>query len=486
MLHIRSVLILISWLMLIICGFMLIPAGIALYTGETAAFRGFAFSVISVSFLCLAVIGIIKLSGYRNQVISTRDSYIFVTGAWLFASAAGSLPYIISGAVPDFADAFFETMSGFSTTGATVLSDIESLPVSLLFWRSMTQWTGGMGIVVLTVAIFPLLGIGGLQLIQAEAPGPSVDKMTPRIGENAKILWFIYLGFTVAETVLLLFGGMSLFDALCHSFSTVSTGGFSPLNGSLGAFNSPYIDTVVFIFMFLSGMNFALHYRILRGQSFALLKDTEFKAYCLIVLAASAFVSADLFFNVYHSAAESIRKGAFQVVSVLTTTGYATDDYGRWPFFSQAVILSLFFAGACSGSTSGGIKIIRLVTMFRQALIEMSQLLHPKGVFVLKISGSPVRKNIVYAIAGFFFMYMLLILFFTLITASCGEDLMTSFSAAFTTVGCFGPGFGEIGSGAYFGFLPDYVKWAHSFAMVIGRLELFTVLILFTPGFWRG
>jgi len=288
--------------------------------------------------------------------LSPRSGFLFVALSWISASALGALPFCLSGAIPSYTDAFFETMSGFTTTGASILTDIEPLPKSILFWRSTTHWLGGMGIVVLTVAIFPLLGFGGLHLMEAEAPGPSVDKITPRVAGTAKILWLIYIGFTVIEIILLMIGGMDLFDATTHTFGTLATGGFSPKNASVGYYKSAYIDAIITIFMLIAGMNFSLYYKLLRGNIREVVRDSEMKTYLGIFLIASVLIAWDLMGKKYASFGESFRFASFQAASILTTTGFVTDDYMQWPNFAQVVLFVLFFIGGCAGSTGGGIK----------------------------------------------------------------------------------------------------------------------------------
>jgi len=473
----------ISILTLIISAFMLVPAFIALYYGEMESFYAFIYSIIPASFASLMIIYMLRRMG--DQVLSTRDGFLFVTLSWICASLLGALPFFLSGSIPSFTDAFFETISGFTTTGASILTNIEGQPKSMLFWRSLTHWLGGMGIVVLTVAILPLLGIGGLQLIKAEAPGPTVDKITPRITETAKILWFIYLGFTVSETILLMFGGMNLFDALTHTFGTLATGGFSTKNTSVGHYNSAYIEGIITFFMVMAGVNFILHYRLLTGKPKLAFRDTEFKAYISIFIVATVMLTFSLYGDFYQSIGESLRYASFQVATMLTTTGFATTDFEKWPYFSQIILFMLMFVGGSSGSTGGGIKVIRLVTLFKQAINEMKFLLHPRGVFTLRINGTAVRKNIVYAISGFFFLYIIMLLIVTFVVAWSGYDILTSFTTALATVGNIGPGFGMIGPAENYAFFPPYVKWVLCFAMLVGRLELYTVLILFTPRFWR-
>lgn len=469
--------------MTIVSLFMIVPAGVALYYGETRSLYVFMITM-SIS-ITISLIGYFIFKDLKVKSLSNKDGFMLVSLSWIAASLIGALPFYFTDVTPSFADAFFETISGFSTTGASILTNIEAVPKSILFWRSLTHWLGGMGIVVLTVAILPLLGIGGLQLIKAEAPGPSVDKITPRIAETAKYLWYIYIGFTIVETILLLFGGMDLFDAVTHSFGTVATGGYSTKNASVTAFNSAYIDAVITIFMVLAGVNFTLHYRLMTGNGIQLFKNTELKAYLLIFFGATIIITGDLAYNSYDTIAESLRFASFQAASILTTTGFASADYENWPYLSQSILFALMFVGGCSGSTGGGIKVIRIVTLLKQGLNEMKYLTHPRGIFTMKISGVPVKKDIVYAISGFFFLYVTLVLVVTFVVSTANQDILTSFTTALATVGNIGPGFGNIGPTDNYAFYPDYIKWVLSFAMLAGRLEIYTFLVIFTPHFWK-
>ncbi len=473
----------IAYLVLIIACFMSIPTAIAYMNNETAEFNSFISTEIFMILLSLTLLLVFRK--YRTKNMSTRDGFLFVTLSWIAVSFFGAMPFYLSGAIPTFTDAFFETISGFSTTGASILTSIETLPRSMLFWRSLTHWLGGMGIVVMTVAILPLMGIGGLQLIKAEAPGPTVDKLTPRITETAKLLWTIYVGFTIAETLLLMIGGLDLFDALTHTFGTLATGGFSTKNASIGYYNSAYIDGVITFFMILAGINFALHYRILSGNVKTAFADTELKAFLSIFIIATFVIALALHGSVYSSIGTCIRYASFQAASILTTTGYATADFEQWPYMAQAVLFILMFVGGCSGSTGGGIKVIRIVTLFKQGFNELKYLVHPRGIFALRISGKTVRKQIVYAISGFFFLYIAMLLLVTFVVASANQNIVTSISVALATVGNIGPGFGSIGPAENYAFFSDAVKWFLSSAMLVGRLELYTVLVLFTPTFWK-
>jgi len=470
-------------LLLILAINMLVPFCMALWFHEIR--EALAFLAVISSMVCLSCTTLFVLRKHTVRTFSPRDGFFFVTASWVLASLFGALPFYISGSIPEMSSAYFETMSGFTTTGASVLSNIEALPKSMLFWRSQTHWLGGMGIVVLTVAILPLLGIGGLQLIKAEAPGPTVDRLTPRITGTAKILWGIYIGMTILQTILLLAGGMSLFDAVTHTFGTLATGGFSTKNSSVAYFHSAYIDYVITIFMVLSGMNFTMHYRFLTGKMKSILTDGELIGYLVIFFGATLIVTIDLFIKGGSSPSDSVRLASFQCASILTTTGFITADYVKWPAVSQFIIFFLMFIGGCSGSTGGGIKVIRIVTMLKKAINEMKYLIHPRGTFNLKVSGTTIKKDIAYAISGFFFLYIALLFVTTFVVSTADVDVFSAFTTALTTVGNIGPGFGRVGPVENMGFFPPYVKWFLSFAMMTGRLEIYTVLVLATPVFWK-
>ena len=475
----------ISVLIMVIGGFMLIPLGISAYNGEAASTHAFLQTIT------LVIISGILLNLFtakrRGKQFSAKDGFLMVTFSWIIASAVGALPFYLSGTIPSFAEAYFETMSGFTTTGASILQEIQSLPRSILFWRSLTHWLGGMGFVVLTVAIMPLLGIGGVKMVSAESPGPTMDKITPKITHMAKLLWFIYIGMTILETILLLFGGMDLFDSLTHTFGTLATGGFSPKNASVGHYDSAYIDMVITVFMVLAGLNFGLYFRALTGNLQEIKRNTELKVYLVIFTVTTVLTAIPLIGRVYAGWGESLRYASFQVASIITTTGFATADFDLWPSFSKYILFSLMFIGGCSGSTGGGIKVIRIVTLFKQAVTEMKHLANPRGVFTTRINGVALRKDFVYTVLGFVSLYIMLLLITTGVIATSPGDynLITSFSTALATVGNIGPGFLLVGPTMNYSFFPDYVKWFLSFVMMAGRLEIYTVLILFTPYFWR-
>ncbi|MFP4301981.1 MAG: TrkH family potassium uptake protein [Alkalispirochaetaceae bacterium] len=480
--NIALVLRVVAILMLIISGFMLIPVVVAVAYGEFWTIPGFLIPVgVSVALALFYLLITRREYGF----LSNRGGFLLVSLAWLIASLIGALPFVLTGAMSSYVDAFFETMSGFTTTGASILTEIEGLPRSVLFWRSLTHWLGGMGIIVLTVAIFPLLGIGGLQIIKAEAPGPTVDKITPKITETAKILWFTYLTFTVAQVALLLVGGMDLFDALTHTFGTLATGGFSPKNGSVGHYDSAYIDAVVTLFMVMAGINFSLYYKLITGRFTSIRRDTEVKAYLSFFVLATLVIAVSLYGAAYESVGKSLRYAAFQAASILTTTGYATADFAAWPALAQIVLFALMFIGGSAGSTGGGIKVVRIVTLFKQGLNEMKYLLHPRAVFRIRLNREPVGKHIVYAISGFVFLYSSLLLITTILVAAAGNDILTSLTTALATLGNIGPGFGKVGPTLNYAFFPDALKVYLSIIMMLGRLEVYTVLIIFTPQFWR-
>jgi len=468
-------------LTLIVAAVMSLSVIWALVDGETGTIGAFLYPALAITVVAGIILGVTS----RNEVdVSTRDGFLMVTLGWLAATLFGALPFYLSGAIPSYIDAFFESMSGFTTTGASILTEIESLPRSILFWRSMTHWLGGMGIIVLTVAIFPILGIGGLQLLKAEAPGPRVDKLTPKVTETAKILWFSYLILSAAETILLLLGGLNLFDALTHTFGTMATGGFSPKNASVGHYNSAYVDGVITLFMVLAGINFVMYHKVATGRFRGIYRDTELQAYLLIFLAFTVITTVGLMPQ-YRAVGESFRFASFQVASILTTTGYATADFAAWPYLAQTILFVTMFIGGCSGSTGGGIKVVRIVTMIKQGWNEMRYLVYPRGVFAIRFSGERLRKDIVYAITGFVMLYMVLLLVTTIVVAAAGNDIVTSLTTALATLGNIGPGFGRIGPTLNYAFFPGWLKVYLSIIMMLGRLEIYTVLVLLTARYWR-
>ncbi len=431
-----------------------------------------------------AILWITNKMEFREE-ITKRDGYLIVTLGWLAASFFGTLPFIIYGAIPNFTDAFFETMSGFTTTGATILNNIEAVPYGLLFWRSMTHWLGGMGIIVLSLAILPILGIGGMSLYQAEVAGPSKDKLHPRVQETAKRLWAIYVLLTLAETILLMFGGMSLFDALCHSFGTLASGGFSTKNASIAYFNSPFIEYVIIVFMFFAGTNFTLHYFALKGKPFNYFKDSEFRFYFIFIL--FVVLSITLYLDIHNSQPleNSFRHAAFSVVSILSSTGFVTVDYERWaPFFSEIFLVLLLF-GACAGSTSGGVKMVRYQILLKNSLLELKRLLHPKAVLPVRQNNEPISNHIISKIAAFVLLYIFIFLFGSIALSITGLELSSAMGAVAACLGNIGPGLGSTGPATNYANVPELGKWFLSIIMLLGRLEIFTVLILLSPSFWK-
>ncbi|MBX2841754.1 MAG: TrkH family potassium uptake protein, partial [Flammeovirgaceae bacterium] len=379
----------------------------------------------------------------KEKELKKKDGYLIVTLGWVVMSAFGALPFIFSGAIPNYTDAFFETISGFSTTGASILTDIEAVPKGILFWRSLTQWIGGMGIIVLTVAILPLLGIGGMQLFVAEAPGISPDKLKPRIQATAKRLWYVYVFLTILETVLLMLGGMSFYDAINHSLTTMATGGFSTKNTSAVEF-SPYTQYVLIFFMFMAGTSFTLNYFLFKGKLGKIWKNEEFRYYGVMTLVFSAIASITLYFTTEKDVEEAIREALFQVVSVITTTGYASADYLKWSPFLIFMILILMFIGGSAGSTSGGVKIVRHVILLKNSLLELKRQLHPSAILPVRFNGKAVAQNITYHVLAFIFIYLSIFAIGTFIIAATGMDFESSIGAVATSLGNIGPGLGTV------------------------------------------
>ena len=427
----------------------------------------------------------------HRKEIHKKDGYVIVTLGWIIMSVSGSLPYLFSEAIPSFTNAFFETMSGYTTTGASVVNDIEGLPDGILFWRSMTHWLGGMGIIVLAIAILPLLGIGGMQLFAAEAPGPSGDKLHPRITDTAKRLWLIYVVYTIAETILLKLAGMSLFDAINHSLSTLSTGGFSTKNASVAYWNdNPLIQYIIIIFMFLAGSNFVLSYFAFKGRVQKIIKDEEFKLYFIFITLFSLVAATMIFFQtdavIGTTFESSFRHAAFQVLAVVTTTGFVTADFTAWTPFLTVMFFGLMFLGGSAGSTSGGVKVVRHLVMIKNGFLEFKRALHPNAIIPVRYNRKTVSKEIVFNILGFFILYMLFFIFGALVLGLMGLDFETAVGGAASSLGNVGPAFGDLNPLQNFDSLPKAGKWWCAFLMLLGRLELFTVLILLTPFFWRN
>lgn len=480
--HFRLIIKFTGILLIILSGFMATAVLWSWYYHEVDTIRALAVSTV----ICLlsGILLYVSASGYDHRNIGKKEGYIIVTLTWISISAFGALPFFISGAIPGFTDAFFETMSGFTTTGATILIDIESLPKGLLFWRSMTHWLGGMGIIVLTLAILPILGVGGMQLFVAEAPGTTPSRLHPRITDTAKRLWGIYLIFTLAQTLLLMLGGMDLFESLCHAFSTMGTGGFSTRNDSLASF-SPYIQYVIILFMIIAGTSFSLHYYLLKGQFDKVLENEEFRTYLGVIGVFTFIFSVSIF--LFHQAGieKAFRDSLFQIVSIITTTGFITADYLQWKGYLWFLIFLLMFTGGCIGSTGGGIKMIRIMILVKNTRLELKRLMHPMAVIPVKLNGRAIPPDIIQNFLAFFLLYMIIIMAGSATMTLFGLDFTTAIGATAATLGNIGPALGSLGPVGNYSDIATGGKWVLSFLMLIGRLEIFTVLLLLSPSFWK-
>ncbi|HAY55643.1 MAG TPA: potassium transporter [Gammaproteobacteria bacterium] len=423
----------------------------------------------------------------QKRDLRIRDGFVITVLFWLVLGSAGSVPLALSEQLNlSMTDALFESISGLTTTGATVIVGLDHLPKSVLFYRQQLQWLGGMGIVVLAVAILPMLGIGGMQLYRAETPGPVKDaKLSPRIAETAKALWLIYLSLTAACALAYWISGMAIFDAICHAFSTIAIGGFSPYDASIGHFNSVSIETVAIVFMVISGMNFSLHFIAWHNNSLKhYLHDPEWKTYLLFLFGLSLLISLALVENGTYPVNEAFRKGIFEVVSIATTTGFTTADYASWPTFIPFLLLMSAFIGACAGSTGGGIKIIRMLLLYKQGSREIKRLIHPNAVIPIKLGRKPVGSRVIDAVWGFLAAYVLIFAVLMLVCMALGEDPITAYSAVGACLNNLGPGLGD--ATLNYSTLSDGTKYVLSFAMLLGRLELFTLLVVLSPSFWEN
>jgi trk system potassium uptake protein TrkH len=494
-LNYKIILFIMGLLLLFNGGFMSISAVVSAIYGESEGWYILLAAAIAV------LIGGIAMYFTRDhiKVLQKKEGYLIVTFGWLIMAFAGTMPYMFTGAITSYTDAFFETMSGFTTTGASIMTDIEAMPKGILFWRSLTHWIGGMGIIVLAVAILPLLGIGGMQLFAAEAPGPSGDKLHPRITDTAKRLWIIYVGFTGLEAVLLKLAGMGWFDAINHALSTLSTGGFSTKNASIAYWNdTPLIQWIILAFMFIAGANFVLSYFAIKGQFGKIARDTEFKWYASFVLGFSAlgailiYLLADASNSsiehpmVWGELESALRHSTFQVLAIITTTGFVSADYTMWSPFLTIMFFGLFFVGGSAGSTAGGIKVVRHIILIRNGIMEFKRTLHPNAILPVRFNHRAVPPQIVFNVLGFFILYMLSFIIGAVGLAALGLDFETAIGGSLTSLGNIGPAFGKLSPVDNFSWLPTLGKWWCAFLMLIGRLELFTVLILFTPFFWRN
>ncbi|MCI5055308.1 MAG: TrkH family potassium uptake protein [Flavobacteriales bacterium] len=455
----------------------------------SALFKSECIIGISSSALTTCLFGILLYwIGNQNKSkigIKKREGYLVVSLGWIFMSIFGSLPYIFTETVQSWPDAIFEAVSGFTTTGATIFQDIEAVPKGILFWRSMTQWIGGMGIIVMTIAIFPILGIGGMELFLAEAPGPTSDKIHPRINETAKRLWYLYIGLTLILILLLWIEGMDWYDAINHSFTTMATGGFSTKQASIAHFASPLIEYTIIVFMILAGTNYAMTYFLLKRNFKKVLKNDEWKTYLFIIISASLIIAVYLFTNKYYGIESSFRSALFQVVSIITTTGYITADYVAWGPFATVLLFFIMFIGGCAGSTSGGIKVVRHLVMGKNCILEIKRLLHPRAIIPVKLNGTSIKGNIISNVLVFILVYLIVFAVSTAVLSLIGLDIESSLGAAATSLSNVGPGLGTVGPVSDFSNVPSFGKLYLSGLMLLGRLELFTILIIITPEFWR-
>ena len=481
MFHPKAIFRIIGFLLLFEALSLLSSVPVALYYGEPTEYLllSVAAMVVSGSFFAY----VCRKAG-RN--VSRKDGYIVVTVIWIIFSLFGSLPYMLSGYIPSFTDAFYETMSGFTTTGSSILSNIESLPNSLLFWRALTHWIGGLGIVFFTVAVFPIFGLGDMHLFAAESVGPMRAKLHPRISITARWILTVYLGLTVIATVAFYAAGMGWFDALCHSMSTVATGGFSTKQASIAAFGSPLIEYVTILFMFIGGVSLSLQYLLIfKGRIKELFRDTEFRTYLMFVLVFTVIISVGLFLTTTMTAEWSFRTALFQVVSIQTTTGFATVDYTLWTPLLWLMLCGLMFVGACSGSTSGAMKCVRVATLFKVMWNEFKRIVHPNAVLPVRMARKIVPTSVQSAILAYTVIYFFMVIVGLVVNMAFGIDFLNSFGLSVASVGNVGPALGNYGPMDSLALLPAGVKWFCSFQMLVGRLEFFAVLLLLTPIFWK-
>ena len=476
-------------------GFMLLSALVSLLYKDGVTF------LLSLSGVFTLIAGLLAMvfTRHHKKEMNKREGYIVVSFGWIIMALSGTLPYVLTGSIPSFTNAFFETMSGFTTTGASILNDIEAVPKGVLFWRSLTHWIGGMGIIVLAIAILPLLGIGGMQLFAAEAPGPSADKLHPRITDTAKRLWLIYFGYTAAETLLLSVAGMSFFDAINHSLCTLSTGGFSTKNASIAHWNGePIIQYIIILFMFLAGTNFVLSYFAFKGKVQKIINDEEFKLYFKFIGIFTVIAAIIIYFRtdvsassivhpmVWGEAESAFRHSLFQVLAIITTTGFVTADYTMWTPFLMVFFFGLMFLGGSAGSTSGGVKVVRHLILIKNGFLEFKRTLHPNAILPVRYNKRAISGDIVFNILGFFILYMLSFIIGALGFSMFEIDFKSAIGLAASSLGNVGPALGDFGPVNNYSALPSLAQWWASFLMLIGRLELFTVLILVTPFFWRN
>ena len=469
---------------------MVVPIFISIYHGESDLY---SFIISSMSCILLGIP--LWFITRNNQTLTNRDGFAIVTFSWVVTAIIGALPFYISGAIPNITDAFFESMSGVTTTGATIIGNIdtlphlkngiESLPHGILFWRSFLQWIGGMGIIVFYIAILPLLGVGGVQLFKAEVPGPVADKIKPRVRETAKLLWMIYVGMTLIEALALMIAGMSIFDSICHAFTTMPTGGFSTKNASIAYYDNSAIHFIIIFFMFIAGINFSLHFRMINGDFKTFIKNTEFLVYVMIIIIVTFIVFLTIITKGNTEYYKSFSESLFGVVAILTGTGYVLGDYELWPVFLQMILLTLMFIGGMGGSTTGGMKIMRIILLAKYAALETRRMLHARALLPVKIGKQLIKEDIVRNTLGFFLFFMSSFIISTILLSTMGLDIESSIGEAASAMGNIGPALGDFGPTDNYSTLSEPGKWVLTFCMLLGRLEIFTVMVLFSRTFWK-
>jgi len=484
--HKRLVLNIVSRILLVVCLAMILPLGWAVFDDFTSReTTAFGITILSGLVFAFFVRRFFPATKDELEDLNAKDGLAVVGLSWVFLSAFGALPFYLSGEVASYTDAFFETSSGFTTTGATIITQIEALPRGILFWRSLTHWLGGMGIIVLTVALLPALGRGAYQLYRAEAPGPTAERIRPKMKETAKTLWTVYFILSLAETLLLMAGGMPLFDSLCHTFGTMATGGFSTRTASIGAYGG-YVQWIIVLFMLMAGANFMLHYQALRGRLNHYFKSEEFRTYLTLALAGIVVFTTVLIVWSGQFSESTLRAASFQVVSILTTTGYTTADFSLWPVFLKFLLVLLMFVGGCAGSTGGGMKVIRVMVVFKTAFTTIKQSILPNAILPVKVDARPIPDTYVLRTSTYFFIYVMLFAAGTVfMTISESTDLVTAFAASIACLSNIGPGLGKVGAMENYAWISMPGKWMLSFLMLAGRLELYSILVLLVPATWR-